>query len=498
MHSHEHVGAAMYVRMSTESQDYSTDHQRAKIRRYAQEKGLQIVKEYIDEGRSGLDIKRRSGLQNLIADVQSGQASFKVIVVYDVSRWGRFQDIDEAAYYEHTCRRAGIQIFYCAEQFGEDATPIASLLKSIKRTMAAEYSRELSAKVFEAQCRFIRYGFKQGGHAGYGLRRLAVTQHGLPRRVLDYGEAKGNATDRVVLILGPDHEVQTVRRMYELYLAKMSEPAIARMLNEESILSEFNRPWTAHMVKTVLTNAKYMGTLAYNRRSCKLSKPRRPNPPRDWVVNEDAIEPLLPRSLFEQAQRERARRIRRYQPDELIGLLQACWQRNGKISAKLIAADPQLPDPQLFVRTFGSLIQAYDRAGIPRSASHRFVETKKRSLMLQHHLIREIVECATAAGGTATVPAGSDVLLINESVKVWVEVATKRNPTRGSANWKVRPRSDVDFVISARLDPHSNELLDYFLIPAARLAAGPMYLKESSLPALTSIRHTSVGSMFGQ
>ena len=149
------IDAAIYVRMSTESQNYSTDHQRAKIREYAARSGMRIVREYADEGKSGLDMKGRAGLQRLISDVQAGIADYKVIVVYDVSRWGRFQDVDEAAYHEHTCRRAGIAVVYCQEHFPNDGSPLSSLLKTIKRTMAAEYSRELSQKVFSAQCRFI-------------------------------------------------------------------------------------------------------------------------------------------------------------------------------------------------------------------------------------------------------------------------------------------------------------------------------------------------------
>jgi len=166
--------AVMYVRMSTESQDYSTDHQRAKIREYAHARGMKIIREYVDDGKSGLDIKRRAGLLSLMQDVQSNDPGFSHIIVYDISRWGRFQDIDEAAYHEHTCRRAGIEVVYCGERFGEDRGPYTSLLKSMKRVMAAEYSRELSEKVFIAQTRFIKKGFKQGGHAGYGLRRFGL------------------------------------------------------------------------------------------------------------------------------------------------------------------------------------------------------------------------------------------------------------------------------------------------------------------------------------
>jgi glycine/D-amino acid oxidase-like deaminating enzyme len=46
----------------------------------------------------------------------------------------------------------------------------STIVKGIKRAMAGEYSRELSAKVFAGQCRLIEMGFRQGGPAGYGLR----------------------------------------------------------------------------------------------------------------------------------------------------------------------------------------------------------------------------------------------------------------------------------------------------------------------------------------
>jgi DNA invertase Pin-like site-specific DNA recombinase len=102
--------------------------------------------------------------------VTNGRADFQAILVYDVSRWGRFQDADESAYYEYICRRAGIQVIYCAEQFENDGSPVSTIVKGVKRAMAGEYSRELSAKVFAGQCRLIELGFRQGGPAGYPSR----------------------------------------------------------------------------------------------------------------------------------------------------------------------------------------------------------------------------------------------------------------------------------------------------------------------------------------
>src|SRR5690606_17944726 len=109
--------AAEYVRMSTEHQQYSTENQRDVIREYAARRGYHVVQTYADDGRSGLRIEGRDALKRLIEDVQAGAAAFRAILVYDVSRWGRFQDTDESAYYEYVCKRAGIQVIYCAEQF---------------------------------------------------------------------------------------------------------------------------------------------------------------------------------------------------------------------------------------------------------------------------------------------------------------------------------------------------------------------------------------------
>src|SRR5438874_10410965 len=191
--------AAAYVRMSTEHQQYSTSNQMDVIREYAKRRGLEIVKEYSDEGKSGLNIAGRDSLARMIKDVQSGDVTFSSILVYDISRWGRFQDADESAHYEYICRHAGITVQYCAEQFENDGSPVSTIVKGVKRAMAGEYSRELSAKVFKGQCRLVELGFRQGGVAGYGLRRLLIDQSGKPKTQLQPGEQKSLQTDRVVL-----------------------------------------------------------------------------------------------------------------------------------------------------------------------------------------------------------------------------------------------------------------------------------------------------------
>ena len=158
-----HLRAAEYMRMSTEHQQYSIANQSAAIQEYANTHSIEIVRTFVDRGKSGLTLAGRVGLKELLRIVESGAADFDVLLVYDVSRWGRFQDVDESAYHEYALKKAGVSVIYCAEPFRDDGSPTDALLKTLKRTMAAEFSRELSVKVSEGQRRIAQLGYRLGG-----------------------------------------------------------------------------------------------------------------------------------------------------------------------------------------------------------------------------------------------------------------------------------------------------------------------------------------------
>ena len=127
------VPAAQYLRMSTEHQQYSLVNQSASIHKYAETHGFTVVRTYSDPAKSGLFLKNRRGLRDLLQDVTGGNTEYKAILVYDVSRWGRFQDTDEAAHYEFLCKSAGVPIHYCAEAFINDGSLPSSIMKTLKR-----------------------------------------------------------------------------------------------------------------------------------------------------------------------------------------------------------------------------------------------------------------------------------------------------------------------------------------------------------------------------
>ena len=273
--------AVAYLRMSTEHQEYSTQNQIAAIERYAAENDMEIVATYSDEARSGLRLENRPGMRQMLDDAKREESGFDTILVYDITRWGRFQNPDQSASIEYACQKAKVEVHYCMEQFVNDGTPVSNIIKAVKRSMAAELSRELSNKVFAGQCTLIRRGFRQGGMAGYGLRRMRMDQNGEPQGILDWGQRKSLQTDRVILVPGPEEEVETVRWMYREFIdGGRLEGEIAALLNEKGIATDLGRPWTRGTVHQVLTNEKYIGNNVFNRHSYKLKGDHKEQPAR--------------------------------------------------------------------------------------------------------------------------------------------------------------------------------------------------------------------------
>ena len=192
------ISAAQYLRMSTEHQQYSTANQECRIQEYAESHGFTVTRTYADSAKSGLWLKGRPGLRDLLRDVTQGGMEYKAILVYDVSRWGRFQDTYEPADYEFLCKSAGIPVHYCAETFVNDGSLPSSIMKALKRAMAG-HSRELGVKVSAGQTRLAGLGFWQGGPPGIGYRRMPVSPDRTPKQMLATGERKSISTDRVVL-----------------------------------------------------------------------------------------------------------------------------------------------------------------------------------------------------------------------------------------------------------------------------------------------------------
>jgi hypothetical protein len=196
--------------------------------------------------------------------------------------------------------------------------------------MAGEYSRELSVKVFAGQCRLVELGYRQGGPAGYGLRRLLIDEHGNPKGELSRGEQKSLQTDRVVLVPGPEDEQEVVRRIYQMFVDEnRPEREIAEALNAEGKLTDLGRPWTRATVHQVLTNEKYIGNNVFNKVSFKLKQRRVVNPRDMWIRAEGVYPAIVDTALFSRAREIVDARSRHFTDDELLNALRAILEQHG-------------------------------------------------------------------------------------------------------------------------------------------------------------------------
>jgi DNA invertase Pin-like site-specific DNA recombinase len=492
--------AAEYVRMSTEHQQYSTENQGDKIREYASRRSIEIVATYADQGKSGLRIDGRQALQRLIRDVETGQASFQIILVYDVSRWGRFQDADESAYYEYVCRRAGIQVAYCAEQFENDGSPVSTIVKGVKRAMAGEYSRELSAKVFAGQCRLIEHGFRQGGPAGYGLRRTLVDIQGCVKAELSRGEHKSLQTDRVILVPGPEEEVQQVNQIYRWFIDDgLVESEIASRMNRSGVRTDLDREWTRATVHEVLTNEKYVGNNLYNRVSFKLKKLRVVNPPDMWIRKDGAFEGIVPADMFYTAQGIIRAKARRYSDEELIERLRGLFKSRGFLSGMVIDEQDGMPSTSVYVHRFGSLIRAYQLVGYTPDRDYRYLEINRHLRRMHPTIVQQIEAEISDLGGTVTRDPATDILWVNREIRVSVVLARAQTVAAGLCRWKIRMDYGLapDISVAARLDRSNQTLLDYYLLPSIDFGSARISLAERNPIELESYRFDSLEFFYG-
>jgi DNA invertase Pin-like site-specific DNA recombinase len=374
--------------MSTEHQRYSLAAQAEAIDAYALANGFALDRSYFDPGESGLTFDKRLGLQALLSAALGEDRTFDAILVLDVSRWGRFQDLDQAAHYEYLCRSAGVRVIYCAEPFGDDDGPVSSLLKTLKRIMAAEFSRELSVKCQKARVQQAKLGFYQGGAVVYGVRRVVVDPQRRPRLELAPGQRKALAGDHVILQPGPPHELKIMRQIFRRYVDEERGPAtIARELNAKGLPSVSGGPWRSSNVCSVLRNELAIGVYVSNKTDQTLAGPKGARAADQWV-RVRVFDPIVQPGTFRRAQ-ARMGSGRREPPSKPL-MLQALAQllrQHGRLNARLLNRAPGTYGAQTYRRAFGSLGQAYGLIGHVPIRARGVAPAAKRDQMI--NLLRQ-------------------------------------------------------------------------------------------------------------
>ncbi|HAY4382250.1 TPA: recombinase family protein [Escherichia coli] len=478
------VRVAQYLRMSTDHQQYSLHNQSEYIKDYAEKNNMEIAYTYDDAGKSGVSIIGRHSLQQLLSDVEQKKIDIQAVLFYDVSRFGRFQNSDEAAYYSFLFERNGVDLIYCSEPIPTKYFPLeSSVILNIKRSSAAYHSRNLSEKVFIGQVNLIKLGYHQGGMAGYGLRRLLVDENDIAKEILGFRKRKSIQTDRVILIPGPKNEIKIVNSIYDLFIDdNMPEFIIAERLNEQNIPAENGTLWTRAKIHQILTNEKYIGNNIYNKTSSKLKSRLVKNPKNEWVRCDKAYKPIISKKKYNKAQEIIQLRSVHLTNEELLEKLKQKLESNGKLSGFIIDEDDTGPSSSVYRTRFGGLLRAYTLIGYKPEHDYSYIQINEALRSFYSGIIEDFKGEILKSNCYIDEYKYAPMLYINDELLISVLI-TKCTPMKsGKLRWKVRfdnsQKADITIVI--RMDSQNISPLDFYIIPKIENEYSKMCMTETN------------------
>jgi DNA invertase Pin-like site-specific DNA recombinase len=362
------VSAYAYYRFSAQSrQENSIEIQRDAVHAYAEIHGIKIVKEFEDAGKSGITIEGRDGFQNLLEHVRkhAKKDGVRYIICYDVTRWGRFQNTDEAAAYETECTKHGVKVIYVVHgdptKNDGDVESFLDIQKVLERKMAGKYSRELSQKVLAGTKKVAEQGFRAGGPAPYGTVREEISERRESLGIMKPKQYKSYPNNRVRLTPDESGNANVVRKIFHNFVVGgLTESQIAETLNAQSIPSPGGSKWNVASIQNILQNEQYAGSVVYNKTSSsKLKSKLIHNPREEWIIRPNSYPPVVEREIFDKTQKIFNLRTPHMSREEIQERIRFAFKKYGMLSQALLQLVPNMPRRCEVVKEFGSLPEAF-------------------------------------------------------------------------------------------------------------------------------------------
>jgi len=280
-------------------QEASLDQQKEKVLQFAKENSINMI-EFFAEEACGENVEGRPQFRRMIERCKSDEP-FEYVFVYDMSRWGRFENPKEAVYWEVEVERAGRKVVFVSEGFKEEGIG-TSITNFVKSAEASEYLKNIRRQTARGMIYNAKKGFWMGGRPPYGYDR-AIVEKGKVIEVLQEGRRKG-IKDQKIKLTPNKRQAKVVRTIFLMFTKQgFSVHTIVRHLNNSNYTPPRGRMWSKSSIWRILHNEAYIGTLVYNRENGhKRHGKHKYNSKEHWVVVEGAHEPIIPMELWEMVQ----------------------------------------------------------------------------------------------------------------------------------------------------------------------------------------------------
>ena len=284
----------IYTRVSTAAQTegYSLEAQAERLRKYAEYKEMEVVREYCDAGRSGMSIKGRPEFQRMLQDVSEERDGVAFILVFKLSRFGRYvADVLNSLQF---IQDYGVNLI-CVED-GIDSSKDSGKLTITVLSAVAEIEREnILVQTMEGRKQKAREGKWNGGQAPFG-----------------YDLDSKNST-----LMVNEEEAEIVRIIYDKFVhTDMGADAICNYLNQRGYTKKKVRGhelnyFARGLIMKILDNPVYTGKIAYGKNVTEKVKGTRDEYRRvktdDYLLADGLHEAIVDEETWEAAREKRKR-----------------------------------------------------------------------------------------------------------------------------------------------------------------------------------------------
>lgn len=282
------ITAALYARYSSNAQNdgNSIEAQVKAIEDFAGREKIVITGRYVDEACSGTNADRPR-FQDMINDAKN--MLFNIVLVHKYDRFMR--DERTGLIYEDELKRYGVFLISVAEPINSDE-PINDVTKSILRSYAAYYSKNLSREVMKGMKINAQNGYTNGGTPPLGYDLESVTT--------------GDGKSRKQYVVN-EEEAKIVKLIFQMIIDGSGYIEIINRLNAMNYNTKSGHPFKKNSIHDILRNRKYQGDLIFNKCTGKdpFSHTRNSHKykrPEDWIIIPDGIPAIISKEDFKKVQ----------------------------------------------------------------------------------------------------------------------------------------------------------------------------------------------------